>query len=168
MFPNGWPGRALLLLRLAAAAILIRDGVANLVGQSRWDLIALQSVAIAAGLFLLVGLWTPVVGVIVAILGVWAVISGTALRPRRHTPCCGRSGARHARPRRHFHRCSSFWKKAYRHPLVLGPGRVVPVSPESGIPACSNLVLKPQPHRGLFLNFTAVRIASKFTEGGSQ
>jgi uncharacterized membrane protein YphA (DoxX/SURF4 family) len=77
MFPNGWPGRALLLLRVAAAAILIRDGVANLVGQSRWDLIALQSVAIAAGLFLLVGLWTPVVGVIVAILGVWAVISGT-------------------------------------------------------------------------------------------
>src|SRR5579863_7805257 len=45
--------------------------------------------------------------------------------------------------------------------------RVVPVSPESGIPACSNLVLKPQPHRGLFLNFTAVRIASKFTEGGA-
>jgi len=78
MFPNGWPGRALLLLRLAAAAILIRDGVANLVGQSRWDLIALQSVAIAAGIFLLVGLWTPVVGVIVAVLGVGAVISGTA------------------------------------------------------------------------------------------
>jgi putative oxidoreductase len=77
MFPNGWPGRALLLLRLAAAAILIRDGVANLVGQSRWDLIALQSVAIVAGLFLLVGLWTPVVGVIVALLGVGAVISGT-------------------------------------------------------------------------------------------
>jgi putative oxidoreductase len=77
MFPNGWPGRALLLLRLAAAAILIRDGVANLVGQSRWDLIALQSVAIAAGIFLLVGLWTPVVGVIVAVLGIWAVVSGT-------------------------------------------------------------------------------------------
>ena len=51
--------------------------VANLVGQSRWDLIALQSVAIAAGIFLLVGLWTPVVGVIVAVLGVGAVISGT-------------------------------------------------------------------------------------------
>jgi putative oxidoreductase len=77
MFPNGWPGRALLLLRIAAAAILIRDGVANLVGQSRWDVIALQSVAIAAGIFLLVGLWTPVVGVIVAILGIWTVISGT-------------------------------------------------------------------------------------------
>jgi putative oxidoreductase len=77
MFPNGWPGRALLLLRLAAGAILIRDGVANLVGQSRWDLIALQSVAISAGLFLIVGLWTPVVGVIVAILGIWAVMSGT-------------------------------------------------------------------------------------------
>lgn len=77
MFPNGWPGRALLLLRVAAAAILIRDGVANLVGQSRWDLIALQSVAIVAGIFLLVGLWTPVVGVIVAILGIWAVVSGT-------------------------------------------------------------------------------------------
>lgn len=77
MFPDGWPGRALLLLRLAAGAILIRDGAVNLLSQTRWDVIALQALAIAAGLLLVVGLWTPVVGVIVSLFGIWAVISGT-------------------------------------------------------------------------------------------
>jgi len=77
MFPNGWPGRALLLLRLVTGAILIRDGAADLLGQNRWDVIALQAVGIAAGLFLIVGLWTPIVGTIASLLGIWALISGT-------------------------------------------------------------------------------------------
>ncbi len=77
MFPNGWPGRALLLLRLVGGAILIHDGVVGLIGQSRLDLLAHQSIAIAAGLFLIVGLWTPLTGALVAIIEVWTALYGT-------------------------------------------------------------------------------------------
>jgi uncharacterized membrane protein YphA (DoxX/SURF4 family) len=77
MFPNGWPGRALLLLRLVAGFILIRDGIAALVAQNRFDAIAHQSIAVAAGLFLLIGLWTPITGLIVVIVEVWSAFSGT-------------------------------------------------------------------------------------------
>jgi uncharacterized membrane protein YphA (DoxX/SURF4 family) len=77
MFPNGWPGRALLLLRLVAGVILVRDGVYGLLAQNRAEAIAHQSIAIAAGLFLLIGLWTPVTGLIVAVVELWSAFSGT-------------------------------------------------------------------------------------------
>ena len=66
MFPNGWPGRALLLLRLVAAPILIHDGIGALMGGPQRESIALQIVAAIAGIFLLVGLWTPIAGAFVA------------------------------------------------------------------------------------------------------
>jgi putative oxidoreductase len=77
MFPNGWPGRALLLLRAAAGSILIYDGVAAFAGQSSLEAIARESIAIAAGLLLIAGLWTPITGAVVAILAVWGGASGT-------------------------------------------------------------------------------------------
>jgi uncharacterized membrane protein YphA (DoxX/SURF4 family) len=77
MFPNGWPGRALLLLRVVAGVILIRDGIYNLLAQSHLEAIAHQSLAVAAGLFLLVGLWTPVTGLIVMLIELWSIFSGT-------------------------------------------------------------------------------------------
>lgn len=78
MFPNGWPGRALLLLRLVGGAILIHDGITALVGQNRVDVIAHQSIAVIAGLFLVIGLWTPFTGALIAIIEVWtAFYSGS-------------------------------------------------------------------------------------------
>jgi uncharacterized membrane protein YphA (DoxX/SURF4 family) len=77
MFPNGWPGRALLLLRLVAGAILIFDGVHGLLGQGRIDVIAQQVIAIFAGLLLIVGLWTPIAGAVVTVLELWAIVVGT-------------------------------------------------------------------------------------------
>jgi uncharacterized membrane protein YphA (DoxX/SURF4 family) len=77
MFPNGWPGRALLLLRLVAGAILIFDGVHSLLGQGRIDVIAQQVIAIFAGLLLIVGLWTPIAGAVVTVLELWAIVVGT-------------------------------------------------------------------------------------------
>jgi putative oxidoreductase len=76
MFPNGWPGWALLLLRLVAGFILIGHGIAVLLGQNRLDVIAQQSLAIAAGLFLIIGLWTPITGLVVVIVEVWSGFSG--------------------------------------------------------------------------------------------
>ena len=77
MFPNGWPGRGLLLLRLVVGLILIHDGLGALMGVPQRESIALQVVAAIAGIFLLVGLWTPIAGAIVALSEIWIVLTGT-------------------------------------------------------------------------------------------
>jgi uncharacterized membrane protein YphA (DoxX/SURF4 family) len=78
MFPCGWPGRGLLLLRLGIAAILTHDGILAWMGAPQRESIALQAVAAITGIFLLVGLWTPVAGAIVALSEIWIVLTGTA------------------------------------------------------------------------------------------
>ena len=77
MFPNGWPGRGLLLLRLVSGSFLIHDGVADLLGAPHSEAIVRQSVAIGAGILLLVGLWTPIIGVLVVMVELWAAFSTT-------------------------------------------------------------------------------------------
>jgi len=67
MFPNGWPGKGLLLLRCAAASLLIYDGVVALLDTPQRGAVAFQVMAVAAGLLLLAGLWTPVAGLLVVI-----------------------------------------------------------------------------------------------------
>jgi uncharacterized membrane protein YphA (DoxX/SURF4 family) len=77
MFPYGWPGRGLLLLRLGLVAILIHDGLQAWLGAPQRESIALQVVAALTGVFLLVGLWTPVAGAIVALSEIGIVLTGT-------------------------------------------------------------------------------------------
>jgi putative oxidoreductase len=78
MFPNGWPGLALLLLRMAAGMLLIHDGVVpRQLGPDLQTIIA-RSVAFGAGSLLLVGLWTPVAGVLVTGLEACVLLFGTA------------------------------------------------------------------------------------------
>jgi len=67
MFPNGWPGRGLLLLRLVIGFFLIHDGVVRLMGPSQRESIALQVIAAIAAIFLIIGLWTPIAGVLVTL-----------------------------------------------------------------------------------------------------
>jgi putative oxidoreductase len=76
MFPNGWPGRALLLLRLVGGVILVGHGIMVLLAQNGLDVIAQQSLAITAGLFLIIGLWTPITGLVIVIVEVWSGFSG--------------------------------------------------------------------------------------------
>jgi putative oxidoreductase len=77
MFPYGWPGRGLLLLRLGVVAILTHDGIRAWMGAPQRELIALQIVAATAGVFLLAGLWTPVAGAIVALSEISIFLTGT-------------------------------------------------------------------------------------------
>jgi uncharacterized membrane protein YphA (DoxX/SURF4 family) len=77
MFPSGWPGLGLLLLRLVLGLILIHDGIAALMGVPQRESIPVQAVAAIAGTFLLVGLWTPFAGAIVALSELWIAIAGT-------------------------------------------------------------------------------------------
>jgi uncharacterized membrane protein YphA (DoxX/SURF4 family) len=77
MFPYGWPGRGLLLLRLGLVAILTHDGIQAWMGAPQRESIALQVVAAFTGVFLLFGLWTPVASAIVALSEIGIVLTGT-------------------------------------------------------------------------------------------
>src|SRR5437868_849175 len=61
-FAGGWPGIGLLLLRLLTALALVRFGIAGVLEAPSMTIIVLQSIGVAAGILLIVGLWTPVAG----------------------------------------------------------------------------------------------------------
>ena len=77
MFPNGWPGRGLLLLRLVVGSFLIHDGIVVLMGPAQRESIAPQVIAAIAALFLLFGLWTPIAGALVTLTELWIALRGT-------------------------------------------------------------------------------------------
>jgi len=70
-FANGWPGKGLLLLRVITGAMLIHFGIANLHEDIPLQIAAPQIIAGGAGVFLLVGLWTPVAGTLAAVVKLW-------------------------------------------------------------------------------------------------
>jgi putative oxidoreductase len=76
MFPSGWPGKGLLILRLATGILLLYGGFAGLGQAHDHEIIALLLLTAVAGIFILVGLWTPVAGVLLAIAEVFSLISG--------------------------------------------------------------------------------------------
>ena len=75
MFPNGWPGRGLLLLRLVVGIVLTHDGLAELLREPQWQGIIRPSLATGAGVFLLLGSFTPMAGVLVVVVELWAALS---------------------------------------------------------------------------------------------
>jgi putative oxidoreductase len=77
-FPQGPPGIGILLLRAAAAIPLIHQAIVGLLNASPPP--ALGLVASGAALLLLVGLWTPVAGVLVALAEVGLAVLHPAER----------------------------------------------------------------------------------------
>jgi uncharacterized membrane protein YphA (DoxX/SURF4 family) len=81
-FPNSWPGLGLLLLRVCLGIALMNCGIAGLSRKPSESITLAQNlIASAGGIFLLGGLWTPVVGAAVALDEVWIALSLYA--PRR-------------------------------------------------------------------------------------
>jgi putative oxidoreductase len=74
-FANGWPGIGLLLQRALIATVLVHHGMSLLDGRSDLASIVLSLIGAAAGILLLLGLWTPVVGILVAIIQLWIAFS---------------------------------------------------------------------------------------------
>jgi len=75
-FPDGWPGFGLLLLRLSIGIVLIYFGATSLLVQTPALITVAQNViAAAAGVFLLAGLWTPIMGALAALDQIWIVVS---------------------------------------------------------------------------------------------
>jgi putative oxidoreductase len=77
-FADGWLGGGLLLLRLLAGGALVYCGVSSASGASHFERAAPHSVGAAAGVLLLIGLWTPVAGVVVTIVETWIALSGAS------------------------------------------------------------------------------------------
>ena len=73
-FANGLPGKGLFILRLALSAFLICDARAVLMESRQASGVLPALVAAATGVFLLLGLWTPVAGGLVALLELYLVL----------------------------------------------------------------------------------------------
>ena len=74
MFPGGWPGAGLLVLRVAAALPLLIGGRSALWGMAHGGLYA-RIIEIGVGTLLLAGLWTPIAGTLQAVIELWIVLS---------------------------------------------------------------------------------------------
>ena len=75
-FPNSWPGVGLLLLRVCLGVALIYFGIAGVSGTPSEPIaLAQNSIATVAAIFLLAGLWTPVMGTLAALDEVWIALS---------------------------------------------------------------------------------------------
>ena len=70
-FARGGPGAGLLLMRAALSLVLLNQAVATLRHGGPIELLALSAIAASAGILLLAGLWTPIAGIAVAVIGLW-------------------------------------------------------------------------------------------------
>lgn len=77
MFPNGWPGKGLLILRLVDSALLLYDGFPGLLAPPHSAFAVLLKASVLTGLFLLIGLGTPIAGILSAAGEIGILIAGT-------------------------------------------------------------------------------------------
>ena len=76
-FPNSWPGIGLLLQRVVTATVLFWSGFGHLREPSQFVLVFLHLIGAGAAILLLLGLWTPVCGTLIAVVEVWVAYSST-------------------------------------------------------------------------------------------
>jgi putative oxidoreductase len=75
-FANGWPGKGLLIQRALVGVLLGYCFVSNLGKTPNLYVVLMQVAAAGGGLLLLVGLWTPITGAVVAFFELWMVFLG--------------------------------------------------------------------------------------------
>jgi putative oxidoreductase len=74
-FASGWPGVGLLLQRILTAVLLVRFGIMEHTGAPLSPSMIPQIISACAGMLLLVGLWTPIVGGLIAVIQLWIAIT---------------------------------------------------------------------------------------------
>jgi putative oxidoreductase len=70
-FASGWPGAGILFQRLLTAGALFYYAIAHLQETPVYPAIILPLVAAGGGIFLLIGLWTPIAGMLIAVVEMW-------------------------------------------------------------------------------------------------
>ena len=76
-FANGWPGKGLLIQRGLVAAIVAFGFITNLGKTPHFSAFLMQLIAACAGLLVLIGLWTPIAGAVLAFVELWIVLTRT-------------------------------------------------------------------------------------------
>jgi uncharacterized membrane protein YphA (DoxX/SURF4 family) len=74
-FARGWPGAGLLFMRVVAGIALIDPGIGRLRGGLSIEPALRDVLAAGVGILLLAGLWTPIAGVLVAVIELWTTFS---------------------------------------------------------------------------------------------
>ncbi|MGB8800184.1 MAG: hypothetical protein WCC97_05825 [Candidatus Acidiferrales bacterium] len=74
-FAHGLPGLGLLLMRLVVGVALVVRRIIELRTGPPIGLAMIHVLAIAAGILLLIGLWTPIAGTLLVIIEVWSSFS---------------------------------------------------------------------------------------------
>jgi uncharacterized membrane protein YphA (DoxX/SURF4 family) len=74
-FARGWPGAGLLVLRLTTGITLVGYAIAFVCGTPTSETWLSPGIAFCAGFLLIIGLWTPIAGTIVAFFEMWRIIS---------------------------------------------------------------------------------------------
>jgi putative oxidoreductase len=76
-FPNEWPGAGLLLLRLAEGVPSVVEGATRALSSGATVATLPYAVDILSGLLLIVGFWTPIGGVLQALVEFSSALSGS-------------------------------------------------------------------------------------------
>jgi hypothetical protein len=72
-FANAGPGKGLFILRLAISSFLISDARTALLERPESGSVLPATIGAGAGIFLCLGLWTPVAGAVTSILELYLV-----------------------------------------------------------------------------------------------
>jgi uncharacterized membrane protein YphA (DoxX/SURF4 family) len=73
-FASGWPGGGLLAQRLLLGIAEVYCFFVCVTPTPVCGTVVQQSIAALAGILVLAGLWTPVAGILVAIMGAWTAL----------------------------------------------------------------------------------------------
>jgi hypothetical protein len=82
-FADGWPGIALLLLRLVVGAVVLWHAGPRLGSDPPLHMIVAYAPLVLAALLLIAGLWTPVAGAVVAVVAISEILT-TGVPPVGH------------------------------------------------------------------------------------
>jgi putative oxidoreductase len=74
-FAGGWPGIGLLIQRMTTGALLLYCAATVVSKTPQSAEIVPAIIGAAAGMLLLLGLWTPLAGTLIAIVEIWNVFS---------------------------------------------------------------------------------------------
>jgi putative oxidoreductase len=75
-FAGGWPGTGLLLIRLVVgSALVVRAGLRLWSDLPPLNLTIPAVLLMGAGILLIVGLWTPIVGTSIALIEIWKMLT---------------------------------------------------------------------------------------------
>ena len=81
-FAGGWPGTGLLLIRVVIGGVLIVRAVGRFSSDLQpLSLLIATVLLIAAGVLLILGLWTPIAGSLIALIEVWKMLTLSGDKP---------------------------------------------------------------------------------------